>query len=66
MGLPRLNRSFHLDQVLIKLISWVDWTKAKPSEVENIDFNEEPEYQEEVTVDCKNDLDKEYNELEDN
>ena len=35
-----MNRAFHLDEVLVKLISWVDWIRANPKETENIDFEE--------------------------
>jgi hypothetical protein len=38
-GLKNLNRTYNMDEVVLKFVQWTDWGKASDKKIANIDFS---------------------------
>ena len=46
-GLKNLNRSLHMDEVLLRFVQWTDWGKASSKQTDTLDFEEHLQFIEE-------------------
>ena len=43
-GLKNLNRSFSLDEVVVRFVQWCDWGRANDRKLLGIDFDAHKQY----------------------
>jgi hypothetical protein len=43
-GLKNLNRSFNMDEVVIKFVNWTEWGKASDKKIAHLNFSRHLEF----------------------